>query len=334
MVNANDSNALWGRKWEISFIPAGGGSALILSSSDFNEYCLKSQFTVDRPGYQAVQRADVTIWNLNNETISKLMMATAGVQSTTGTVVIQAGYENGNYGLIYSGDVFHVRLIREGVVDSKLILHCVDGMNLIYGQCVSLTFSAGTDQTIHINEICSKAQIEVGMITSDINTKTLPRGKVVFGEPSKFLRQIAQDNNGQFYYADGKLNVTKITDVATGQALVISPDNGLIGYPEQFEGGVRFTCLLNPLIKLIYPAMMIQFDVSKTYINQSQLQPGSDSSGGLPYLLNPTGQYKVVRVSHHGDTRDNDWYTEVLAVTDKGLLPYLPASQSDAATPN
>jgi len=263
--------------------------------------------------------AEVTVWNLNDETLSAIQPPTQGFSKSVGKIVIQAGYVNGNYGQIYSGQVFQTRVIHENVVDKKLVLNCIDGLQQLMNNYVSMTFSAGVNQQTVVKGIASQAQqpIEIGTLSDSLNSKQLPRGKVVFGEPKKFFREISQDNNGQFYFVDGQLNLTTLLDIPKGQSLIIQPPpiGGLIGYPEQVDGGVKFTVLLNPLLKLMYPPMSVT--LMNTVINQQQVQYGS---GTLPYVLSPSGEYKVVKVVHHGDTRGNDWYTECVAVT-PGMLP-------------
>lgn len=323
-AGANDSNALWGRKWRITFQPANGGDSLILNDSDFGNYALKSTFNISRSGYEAIMRGDITIWNLNESTIATIAGLNVGFTKSRGKIIVEAGYEKGAFGQIFKGEIFQVRQIRENVVDTKTVIHCIDGMNIISNNYISLTFSAGTTQAQHIKAIAGQAQkpIEVGTITDDLSTVSLPRGKTFFGEPKKYFRQIAQANNGQFYAMDGKLNITKLSDPAAGEVIVVSPDTGLIGYPEQIDGGVQFTVLMDPRMKLVYPnPQIVRIDLAKTDIHQQQLHPNTKGTGSLPYILDVKGEYRIIKVTHRGDTRGNDWYTEVVGATQKGLLP-------------
>jgi hypothetical protein len=321
-VNANDLDAMWGRRWEIIFTPANGSPSIILTSSDFGNYSLRATFHIERPGYQAIAYAEVSIWNLNDDTINAIIPPTQGFSPTVGTITIQGGYIKGNFGIIYTGQVFQTRIKYDNVVDRILILNCIDGLKELMNNYAAITFSAGVNHQTIVNGIANQAEqpLSVGSLSDSLSNVQLPRGKVVFGEPKKFLREIAQSNNGQFYVVDGKTNITSFYDAPQGQSLVISPppNGGLAGYPDQVDGGVKFKVLLNPALKLTYPPMSITLNTVK--INQAQVQYGSKQ---LPYILSPSGQYKVVRVIHSGDTRGNDWYSEITAATPQGMLPYL-----------
>jgi hypothetical protein len=213
--------------------------------------------------------------------------------------------------------------MHENAIDNKLILNCIDGLSLIYGNnYASLTFAAGVDQQAVVQGVANQAvtPIPLGTLMANLQSKQLPRGKVIFADPSKVFRDIAQDNNSQFWFSDGQMNIVSYCNVPPGQSLIIylPPIGGLIGYPEQVDAGVQFKVLMNPSIVLAWPPMDITFD-SKVQINEQEVQYGSQQ---LPYILS-SGSYKVVKVSHYGDTRGNDWYTEALAMTPQGALPYL-----------
>ena len=44
--------------------------------------------------------------------------------------------------------------------------------------------------------------------------------------------------------------------------------------------------------------------------------------------LDNEGIYRIVRFTHKGDTRGNDWYTEIEAVSQAGLLPSMIAGDA------
>jgi hypothetical protein len=307
------SNAYYGRKWHIVYNPANGAQSLILTSSDFGDYALRATFKRDIPGYQAISYCDITIWNLNAETDSLI------TSKTKGTVLLQAGYENGAYGNIFTGAVFQIVRGRENVTDYFLTLHCMDGMGIMNNSTVSFTTPSPINQRTALTNIAAQATIpfELAHVSADLSDISLPRGKVFFGEPKRYLRQIAQDNLGQFFVDDTGVTVSKITDAYSGNIVTVSPSTGLIGYPQQIDWGVQVKCLLNPNLTVSRPAMQIKIDQS--FIRQELVQYGHQVS-----VLDQDGQYMVARVTHTGDTRGNDWYTEVTGVSSTGRIPYLP----------
>jgi hypothetical protein len=289
------------RKYQI-LVADGDNTALDVSD-------LRCTFKIEK-GYQAINFAQISIYNLSAKTDEQIIKR--GMR-----VIVNAGYQNGSYGKIFDGDIFQPIREREENVDYKLTLHCMDGLSLLSNKIVKVTVNAGINQRQIIEQIGKESYdaTQMGFITPDIDNKTLPRGKVFFGEPKKYLRQIALDNNAQFYACDGQVHISKLTDVSTDEALVISPQNGLIGTPQQTDDGITFRCLLNPNIKVINPAMSIKIDNS--YIRQQAIRYGQE----YPKILSRDGIYRVAKVTFIGDTRGEDWYSEVLGVTLAGKTP-------------
>ena len=148
--------------------------------------------------------------------------------------------------------------------------------------------------------------------------QTLPRGRVFFGEPKKYFRSIAADNNAQWFIENGELNIGRIQDDPTPEknALVINPDNGLIGSPQQIEDGVTFRTLLNPTLKIALPAMWVKLDMTQIVAMKVNI-------GQLQTKLDEDGLYRICSVIHTGDSRGQEWYTECIGVTFMGRLAAL-----------
>ena len=122
------------------------------------------------------------------------------------------------------------------------------------------------------------------------------------------LRDICRDEVAQWWTDAGKLNINKLDDNYTGEALVISPSTGLIGTPEQVTNGVSFRTLLNPNLKLSNPMMVVKID--QAVIRQMKLQYGSLP----PSPLDQDGQYKIIKVVYSGDTRGDEWYSSCVGI--------------------
>jgi hypothetical protein len=310
-----DDNKLFSRKWKIS-IYLSNGEILDVSNSDYEveSGALRVTFKIDRAGYQAKYWGDIIIYNLNGPTESQVI-------KEGNRVVVEAGYINGAYGKIFDGKVFQVFRERENVVDYKLTLHCLDGMGLFDNNYVSFSMLAGSDQRSHIENIASQAKtpIELGVVSENINTQALPRGKTFFGQPKDYFRQIAGYNNAQVYIQDNQVHITRLadgTEIKANEAIVITPKTGLIGTPQITQDGISFKVLLNPLLKIVNPSMVVKLDM--TSIQQQLLQFGQ-----YPTMLDQSGFYQVMKLVHVGDTRGNEWYTEVVGCNSMGVLAAL-----------
>ena len=140
----------------------------------------------------------------------------------------------------------------------------------------------------------------------------------MFGMSKYYLEQIARSENSSYYTEDGKVNLISPASIDDKYILDFNPKSGLIGTPVQTEIGIQCKVLLNPKIKL-----NSLFHVDNQRITNYQYQQGTVVRG-----LDSEGIYRAIKVTHIGDTRDTDWYTEIEAITQAGTLPVSMADSS------
>ena len=180
---------------------------------------------------------------------------------------------------------------------------------------VGVSLVAGQSARDAVDACLNKATYkqEAGQLTDfDIE---YPRGKVLFGMPKTFLDEIARSENATYYSDDGKVNIVSAKDISEGNILSFGPDSGLIGTPTQTEYGISCKVLMNPQITI-----NTLFHVDNRKIEGYRYTPGQPVRS-----LDSEGIYRAVRVTHIGDTRGNNWYTQIDAISQAGLLPGMTA---------
>ncbi len=306
------NNPLYGRRWSIGVgkkeILGEMGLAWDISDSDWSNEALRCTFSIEKAFNHVPWYADLTIWNLAGDT-ERAIIDSVNLGST---VVIEAGYQSGNYGTIWDGEIFQPLFDREDGTDFKLTLHCMNGLGIMISNFCAKTLTKGHDYAGILKEIAksSRNPIPVGSISQSLHSQKLPRGKVIFGEPKKYIRQMTQDKNCQWFFGEEGLSVFNINEPLPHEdkATVVSPKTGLIGTPQQTQGGIIIRTLLNPLLIIRNPAMVVKVDNS--VIRQTKIDVGQ-----LVSPLDQDGYYKIIKVRHIGDTRGNDWYTEITCVS-------------------
>lgn len=305
------SSILYGRKFNI-YIAQKDNTAWNVSN-------LKVRFNTSKAFGQTVNYSEIDIYNLTRDTENAIV-------KSGDRVIIEAGYQateqidDSNdaryirYGKIFDGRIIQVMRDRQDNVDYILRLSCIDGDDFMNNSIIKYTLNSGIDQRTALENVASKASkpTELGRITPDLSTTKLPRGKVFFGAPKDYIRSIANGNGAYYWIEDNKLQVIKTTDeYKQADVIVITPENGMIGTPQQVELGVSVRCLLDPRIKL---NSVVKID--NTMIRQTKMQIGQART-----QLDENGTYRVVKISHVGDTRDNDWYTNIEGVGMNGKIP-------------
>jgi hypothetical protein len=108
--------------------------------------------------------------------------------------------------------------------------------------------------------------------------------------------------------ADGKIVILAQLKGLPGNAIKLSYNSGLIGFPQQTLDGIDFECLMNPAI---LPGSIVQIDNS--LILQFQQ---STSYAAVQYApaITSDGFYRIYWLERSGDTRGEDWTNHCIAV--------------------
>jgi hypothetical protein len=275
--------------------------------------------------------ADINIYNLDSATQQNLLL------STDTQITLQAGFQTGPNiaSIIWKGPVFQTIYTRENVVDQKLTLHCAA---LPPGSELPVAFSMGPDtsqqwllaRTVEANNL-PPMTVNQGTVDATsaqrIAAVTYPRGNTIFAKPAKITDQVADSNFLQSFTDNKQMYMTAPDDGNRTPSLTYAPPfpteyaylsndvpdgttHSIIGTPQQTPEGVIFTVLLDPRVRIGIPAQLVQ--LVRTNINALTVTPGPES--GLPPLMGPDGSnltFFVKQVRHTGDSRGNDWQTEI-----------------------
>ncbi|GED71167.1 hypothetical protein BRE01_48690 [Brevibacillus reuszeri] len=297
-------NVLYGRRYRV-LISNGKSTALDVSD-------LRCVFDIKKTLTPQPNFSTVTIYNLNTETENQVI-------NEGDTVIVEAGYEGEQYGLIFRGDVIQAIRGKEDGVDYKLILNSVDGDRFFNNGMVNISVAKGQTARSQIGIVTSQAKVptQQGTISNYLQPAALTRGKVFFGLGKDYLRQIAQSNAATFYLEDGKVNIITAQDYPPNEIVDLAPESGLIGTPMQTDFGVSFKCLLNPRLKIN----------SLVRIDNSQIQAQTFQFGQIQRGLDAAGIYRIIGIRQNGDTRGDAWYTECDTVSQAGgVIPSLMPS--------
>lgn len=263
----------------------------------------------------------VRVYNLSSETVSKI-----GTNTSTefGTITLQAGYENGNYGIIFSGTIKQTATGREKNVDSYIDIWAADGDIWINNAVANFSLTAGQTPQQVINAITGAASSNgtpsvkfasdaSGLINDNgLGTaQALSRGKVLFGMSRDYARDWAEKYGFRWSIQSGEFVLIPIAGYRPGEAVVLSSTTGLVGIPEATQDGVRVRALLNPLIRI---GCLVQ--IAKSDINQiTTLQQGLTFKGATGAVITTAaGFYRVMTAEFSGDTRGNDWYVDMICL--------------------
>jgi hypothetical protein len=294
----SDGNDLWMRRYRV-IVGMGGGLGVDASE-------LRCTFSIEKSIAETPNYSEITIFNLSPQTENKIV-------KTGDRVVLEAGYDGPQYGLIFNGDIIQPYRDKEDGVTYKLTLVSQDGDQFLNDGFISASYAAGQTPMEIAKKVTANAShpVEIAEISENLENHALPRGKVCFGLSKNYLHQIAMTEQAAFYVNDGKVNIVKAMDTPKGRIVGLNPQSGLIGTPEVTDDGVKAKCLLNPFLNL---NSFVHID--NQYIRQQKAQRGSQ-----PRQSNYDGVYRIIKLRHIGDTRGDSWHTEFTGVSQSGNMP-------------
>jgi hypothetical protein len=300
----------------------GRKSSLIVSTGTvgLNLSDFRFTFRTTNSDAQTPNTLYVRVYNLSPQTVAKIG---TNVSTEFGTITLQAGYENGNFGIIFQGTIKQTATGRERNVDSYLDIYAADGDDFYNFSVISQSIVAGQKPDQVISAITGAASsngtppIKFATDTSGLiagsaagTANALSRGKVLFGMSRDYARDWADKYGFRWSIQNGEFVLVPIAGYRPGEAVVLSSTTGLIGVPEATDGGVRVRALLNPLIRI---GCLVQ--IAKSDINQiTTQQQGLKYAPAIATVVTAAGTYRVMQAEFSGDSRGAEWYVDMICL--------------------
>lgn len=278
---------------------------------------MRIRFATKQFDLQTPNTAEIRVYNLSDDTANK-------VQKEFTKVELRAGYD-GNFGTIFAGTVVQFRRGRENPTDKYMDLIVADGDVAYNWATISTTLAAGytpDDEFQAIAKAFEEHGIKVGYKPT-FRTYQSPRGTTLYGRARDRLRDFCETEGMRWSIQNGKLQIIPKGQTMSQEAFVLRPDTGLIGMPIQTPSGIEARCLLNPNIRIGGRVQIDQSSVQQAVINQQVSAGALRYNSFLPKLAGD-GLYAVFVAEHRGDTRGQDWYTDLICLAmDATVTPAL-----------
>lgn len=260
---------------------------------------LRMQFTIEKRLGGGPNTCTVIITNLAEYLRAEL-------QTYPLYLYLDAGYD-GEYRRIFTGDLRWGASIKRGV-NWETTVQIGDGSRAYKSARVRRSFAAGTPVRTALREAARSMGLQLPRhldVAPELDEQ-FAAGTVLEGPSRDELTRLLAPYGYEWTIQDGALQVYRDDQARPDQALVVSPDTGLIDSPEfapptysaKPSKSVRRSTVRSPLLRfrtLLYP----------------QIVPGCRVA---VQSTTTDGIYKVVQVTHTGDTTpEGDWTTDVEA---------------------
>lgn len=275
---------------------------------------LRVTFNIQNADVESPNNAVIRVYNLAPDTVTL-------IRGQFTEVTLNAGYENGNFGAIFQGTIKQFKIGRESATDTYLDIYASDG-DIGYNQgVINQSIAAGATA----NQVGKAIAATMSTIGSDfgsllISDQYFPalRGQVLFGMSRARLRNLASTLDASWSIQNGQVVMIDNTGYRDGEVVNINIQTGLIGQPEQTDGGIKVRTLLDPRYRIGCQVKLNNTDVNQIIQNSPTAQ-AYNRWAGIQQLasISTDGLYRVFVVNYEGDTRGNPWYADLilLAIT-------------------
>lgn len=283
---------------------------------------MQIKFSVHQSDIETPNVAIIRVYNLKQETVGQIQSLSGPMTASGGRVILQAGYEDlTDFGVIFDGLIKQVRVGRENATDTYLDILAADGDTAIRLAVVNKSLKAGSTIADRLNvaqQALQQHNVTAGYLPA-LPSTGLPRGKVLFGLARALARNEADNAGCRWSIVNGKFQLIPLTSYAPDQAVVLTSKTGLIGLPEQTQDGIHARTLLNPNLKV---GRRVQIDNKS--VQQQPIDLRYTAINFFPSIATD-GFYRVMVVEHEGDTRGNDFYSDLVCLQ---IDPSAPVSSS------
>lgn len=239
---------------------------------------LRIKFEIEKTDESYPNKAKISVYNLNPS-------SRAEVEKKGLALVLSVGY-----GLeledIFNGDIARPITELEGP-DYVTTFEVGDGEKSFQSSRVDVAYKEGTS----FKDIFQGLATSLGQTIKDfsqVGPEKILNGLTLSGLSRTHLDELTAKNGLEWSIQDNALQIIKKGGSTNEQAVFLSSDTGLIGIPKKKAEGIEFNSLLMPKLR---PGRKVQ--IQSKFIS---------------------GVFRCEKVTHKGDTHENDWFTTVEAV--------------------
>lgn len=278
---------------------------------------LRIAFSIEKGSTKSPNKCSVRIWNMAESTRKQ-------VEVIGNVLILKAGYvDDVGPVTIFAGNVIRSITMREGA-DWVTELELQDGFLEFRDTKASVSFAPGATTAQILSGIASKFGLPVRQLP-EFTSKQYPAGFAFVGRLRDAMDKVCDHAGLEWSIQGREIQIIKKGGVYKQRAIVLSPDSGMIGSPEQEsqtmtekaaaklgftknQAGVRTVTELNREGQFEQMLMVLGYKV------KSLLQPTIEPGGYVQVKSKSIkGEfYRVETLTHKGDTHGNEWTTEMI----------------------
>ena len=214
---------------------------------------------------------ECVIYNLSESTRNKI--------AEKGKVEVYAGYD-GMYKLISIGDIVTVNN-RQPRTDWATTITWGDGMQ----PYLNANFTRSYKEGVNLEDIFKDLYKAIGLAVDAVKVEGITNGGLsITGKAKDLLNKLTKDHGLTWSIQDNEVRVVKSGEPIDQEVIIISPETGLLEFPQISEKGIDFVAQLNTDLR---PNKLVDIRSAETTIFQPQgLQPVTETTANGLNIVN------------------------------------------------
>jgi hypothetical protein len=240
-------------------------------------------FEVGQDSSGNANKAKIKVYNLSEESRTFL-------EQKDLVCFLMVGYESTGLSTLFFGDIDEkngIHVERSGP-DIIVTIEAGDAEKTIRESNIQLGLAQGATNLQIIEQAASKLLVSTAFKTT-IKSITYQNGFSYSGSVKKLLNQMGEQAGFEWSVQNGELLILGPAETDKQEAIFLSKETGLIGFPTKTQDKVEFISLLNPKIR---PGRAVRLE--------SQI-----------FLKDSGANVKVEKTTFSGDTQEGSWQVKV-----------------------
>lgn len=266
---------LWNREIGLRF---GNKGLLGVKITD-----LRITFVIGKTSDSNANTSKIKVYNLNER--SRTILEQGGDL----VAILEAGYTGTGLEVLFKGEIDKSRFRRIGS-DWVTTIFVKDGNTAITKTHFEKSYAGPVDLKAVAEDVIRTLKNEADIVVKDLknlSSDIIQNGFSANGLASRILDNIVEKQGLEWNIQNGELQIIA-PDSSDNEAIVLTPQTGLIGSPVRRENGIEFRALLQPKIR---PGGAVKIE-----------------------SRNLKGLFRVRQAQFKGDTHGTPWFVTAVAV--------------------
>ncbi len=208
---------------------------------------LPTTVDIQKQGGDERPSCTVTIGNLNIDVVKQLTtLSFRPLQRFKNQITVNAGEVGKQLQTIFIGDFENAYGEFQNAPTMNLMVKAISAQH----GALMATPATSVDGTEQVAKLMEQWAVEAGCTLENKGVNASVKNAVYRGSPVDKAKTLARDVGIDLIIDDGKFVITPNGQAVDGNAVLIDPKHGLLGYPAFSNDGIEFNMIFDPNVKI------------------------------------------------------------------------------------